>query len=128
MRGNQFEIVLRDVVPDNCELVKSALEAVKRDGFINYFGMQRFGNCVTVPTHRLGAAILKSEFLEFMRLILEANQPPAEQVASGDDTEAQIRQLVIDSDFTDMDAVRELRQMSSRRNVAENVVLDFVMK
>lgn len=48
LKGNQFKIALRDVV-GNLEKIEESLCSLKNVGFINYFGMQRFGTRST-PT------------------------------------------------------------------------------
>jgi len=59
--GNMFVIILRDV--DNLPSY-TALPS-----FINYFGLQRFGNS-TIATHDIGKSLLASKFKEAVDLIL----------------------------------------------------------
>ena len=40
--GNQFEIVLRAVTGIDKQGLVTACEGVKNNGFINYFGLQRY--------------------------------------------------------------------------------------
>lgn len=49
--GNRFTLVLREAYPRDPALLQAPLQALSRSGFINYFGLQRFGNGA-VPTHR----------------------------------------------------------------------------
>lgn len=42
--GNQFEVTLRAVVGGITSEIISAVEALSADGFVNYFGLQRFGS------------------------------------------------------------------------------------
>ena len=52
--GNHFSIVLRNISPNADESSVSALiQSLKQNGFINYFGMQRFGSG-SVPTFEIG--------------------------------------------------------------------------
>lgn len=44
-------MVLRNVEADSPAVVAEAAEGLRRSGFINYFGLQRFGSGA-VPTHR----------------------------------------------------------------------------
>ena len=46
------------------------MESLRERGFINYFGMQRFGTG-TIMTHEVGRAILKLDFEEACDLILK---------------------------------------------------------
>jgi len=75
--GNEFVIVLRNVVhtsPESTEKnieeeVKQACENLKTTGFINYYGMQRFGNSA-VGTHEVGKMVVKQEWDKVCAAIL----------------------------------------------------------
>lgn len=43
LRGNRFEILVRDVVDNSLETAEAIAERIRRHGFPNYFGTQRFG-------------------------------------------------------------------------------------
>ncbi|XP_063405520.1 pseudouridylate synthase 7 homolog isoform X4 [Mytilus trossulus] len=68
-QGNKFTIVLRNVTGDDETLDKSMM-SLKEKGFINYFGMQRFGT-TSIPTHHIGRAVLKNDYEEAVNLILK---------------------------------------------------------
>jgi len=69
LQGNVFQIILRDVqIKNNCLLF---CEYWKEKGFINYFGLQRFGSLST-PTYEVGKAIFKSDWSKAIDLILES--------------------------------------------------------
>lgn len=79
LAGNRFDIVLRNVdvgdVPggsDKATHVKCTLEkaskALQQVGFINYFGMQRFGK--SNDTHEVGIAILKGDYEAAIDIIM----------------------------------------------------------
>jgi tRNA(Glu) U13 pseudouridine synthase TruD len=36
------------------EALKRAVVSLQTNGFINYFGLQRFGSCLHAPTHAIG--------------------------------------------------------------------------
>ena len=67
--GNRFTIVLRDVSCGEAEL-EAALSALQSVGFINYFGLQRFGNSADAATHKLGIALLRSDYHGCLDMIL----------------------------------------------------------
>lgn len=52
LSGNHFVITLRNVLGDHSKIEES-LESLKINGFINYFGLQRFGT-TSVSTHKIG--------------------------------------------------------------------------
>lgn len=55
-KGNRFDIILRAASsPEGAPGIVRAAQALQASGFINYFGLQRFGSgCV--PTHRSGTS------------------------------------------------------------------------
>jgi tRNA pseudouridine13 synthase len=72
--GNQFTITLRDCQFPNeagldeegrlelgCTLVGNAVKYLQTNGFINYFGLQRFGT-FGIGTHQIGTKILQEDF------------------------------------------------------------------
>lgn len=71
--GNRFTIVLRDVSCDAAEL-EAALTALEATGFINYFGLQRFGASDEAATHKLGIALLRSDFAGVLEMILSVGR------------------------------------------------------
>lgn len=52
LSGNHFVITLRGVCGDNKE-IEQAMTSMRDVGFINYFGLQRFGTAA-IPTHHIG--------------------------------------------------------------------------
>ena len=61
--GNHFEITLRNVNRTTEEILESC-NATKNAGFINYFGLQRFGKGKR-KSHELGKAIFQSNYKLF---------------------------------------------------------------
>ncbi|KAF3679533.1 Pseudouridine synthase family protein isoform 3 [Capsicum annuum] len=59
--GNRFTITLRGVSAESEDIIKASAVALGKHGFINYFGLQRFGSS-SVPTHLIGAALLRGEW------------------------------------------------------------------
>lgn len=70
LAGNRFTITLRGVVGESEEAIKEAADSFGRSGFINYFGLQRFGTS-SVPTFTVGAALLRGEWETALNLILQ---------------------------------------------------------
>ncbi|KAK9366217.1 pseudouridine synthase [Lipomyces kononenkoae] len=75
LSGNEFIITIRDVqsptggAKDVETVVNEALTSLSATGFINYFGMQRFGTH-SVPTHEIGIKLLQTRYQEAARLLL----------------------------------------------------------
>ena len=49
------------MVADSTETIDKAVKTVQEHGFINYYGMQRFG-IAQIPTHVIGLLLLRSEW------------------------------------------------------------------
>lgn len=71
--GNRFQVALRSVKGEKAEIEKS-LESLRDLGFINYYGLQRFGNCQKIPTYMIGKALLASNFKLACELILQERE------------------------------------------------------
>ncbi|KAG1447865.1 hypothetical protein G6F56_009121 [Rhizopus delemar] len=67
--GNHFAIVLRDVKNIDEAGLQKSLESLRDNGFLNYFGMQRFGTS-SIMTHTIGREIMKKNFEEASNMIL----------------------------------------------------------
>jgi tRNA pseudouridine13 synthase len=68
LKGNLFTVVLRGVSSPDA-YVDRVLQAVRDHGFLNYFGMQRFGT-TSIPTHKVGIAIVKKDYRGAVDLIM----------------------------------------------------------
>uniref|UniRef100_A0A2P2LGW2 Uncharacterized protein MANES_09G154600 n=1 Tax=Rhizophora mucronata TaxID=61149 RepID=A0A2P2LGW2_RHIMU len=77
--GNRFTITLRGVVADSEDMIKASADSLGRCGFINYFGLQRFGSG-SVPTHLIGAALLRGEWKSAVSLILDPREGERDEV------------------------------------------------
>jgi len=65
LRGNHFALTLRDVRGVAPADVAAALGALRSRGFVNYFGLQRFGaGAPGSRTHSVGAALLRGAWPE----------------------------------------------------------------
>ncbi|KAM9855000.1 pseudouridylate synthase 7 homolog isoform 2-T2 [Aulostomus maculatus] len=69
LQGNHFTVVIRNISGTDAE-VHQAMTSLKQTGFINYYGMQRFGT-TAVPTQHVGRAILRNDWNEVVDLILK---------------------------------------------------------
>lgn len=84
LRGNRFDIALRNVrtCAEDKTAVKKSLESaaceLKESGFINYFGVQRFGKYC--DTHKTGMAVLNRDFSKAVDIIMEPKPDEKEWV------------------------------------------------
>ncbi|XP_035676228.1 pseudouridylate synthase 7 homolog [Branchiostoma floridae] len=72
LSGNHFTIVLRNCT-GSPEQIEAGMMSLRDNGFINYFGMQRFGT-TSVPSHHVGRALLHSKWEEAIELILKPRE------------------------------------------------------
>ncbi|CAG9766059.1 unnamed protein product [Ceutorhynchus assimilis] len=70
LKGNRFRIALRNVKADDT-IINESLQHLKDNGFINYYGLQRFGNDKEVPTFSVGVKLLQGKWEEAVKLILK---------------------------------------------------------
>uniref|UniRef100_A0A4W5MPE7 Pseudouridylate synthase 7 homolog n=1 Tax=Hucho hucho TaxID=62062 RepID=A0A4W5MPE7_9TELE len=101
LQGNHFTVVIRNITGTE-EQVQQAMTSLRETGFINYYGMQRFGT-TAVPTHQVGKAILQDNWNEVIDLILKP-RPGAEkgylvkcreEWAQSQDPEAALKKLPV---------------------------------
>uniref|UniRef100_A0A8C7I2U7 Pseudouridylate synthase 7 homolog n=1 Tax=Oncorhynchus kisutch TaxID=8019 RepID=A0A8C7I2U7_ONCKI len=101
LQGNHFTVVIRNITGTE-EQVQQAMSSLRETGFINYYGMQRFGT-TAVPTHQVGKAILQDNWKEVIDLILKP-RPGAEkgylvkcreEWAQSQDPEAALKKLPV---------------------------------
>ncbi|KAM5170217.1 pseudouridylate synthase 7 homolog isoform 2-T3 [Mantella aurantiaca] len=101
LQGNHFTVILRNITGTD-EQVEQAMTSLRDIGFINYYGMQRFGT-TAVPTYQVGRAILQNNWEEMIDLILKP-RPGAEkgylvqcreEWAKTKDPEAALRKLPV---------------------------------
>ncbi|CAG0916031.1 unnamed protein product [Notodromas monacha] len=64
--GNQFTIVIRDFKGDP----EPGLKSMSDKGFINYFGLQRFGT-TSIPTQAIGKALFACDWAQAVDLLLK---------------------------------------------------------
>ncbi|VDO61835.1 unnamed protein product [Haemonchus placei] len=81
--GNRFSIILRSIPPELESTLTGRLEELEEKGFINYFGMQRFGSCGT-STAEVGKLILKRDWEGAVALVLNNDHLPGYLGSVGD--------------------------------------------
>eukprot|EP01090_Pellita_catalonica_P001376 TRINITY_DN11084_c0_g1_i1.p1 TRINITY_DN11084_c0_g1~~TRINITY_DN11084_c0_g1_i1.p1 ORF type:complete len:397 (-),score=58.89 TRINITY_DN11084_c0_g1_i1:151-1245(-) len=81
--GNHFQLIIRSVTADD-ELITQSIKSIKDRGFINYFGLQRFGTSA-VSTHSIGRACLRSDWKEAVQLILKPRPGESEEITRARD-------------------------------------------
>lgn len=93
--GNEFRITIKNATVTNGdsyslerrvqlikETVETAVSEINKHGFINYYGLQRFGTHV-IGTHELGKMLLMEKFEAVVDALLHVNDDLMAQVTSG---------------------------------------------
>lgn len=112
LRGNHFTITLRNVKAKSPEHVDQIMTSLKNRGFINYYGMQRFGTA-SVPTHVIGLALLQSKWKEATDMLLMRR--------AGEHPECDAARVA----WLEKRDVEEALRLMPRRNVAERCLWEF---
>ncbi|KAF2077181.1 hypothetical protein CYY_001502 [Polysphondylium violaceum] len=73
LSGNRFSIVIRNVQGANDQEITESIEQFKQTGFINYFGLQRFGTG-SIPTHEVGRAMIQGDWDKAAALLLDPRE------------------------------------------------------
>lgn len=124
LAGNHFDIIIRHIRPlspshvDWKQSCDSALESLSTDGFINYFGSQRFGHSDNVPTWKIGLAFIKKDWNSVINLIL----CPRGDNIQNDDVEPSRRIF-----WHEGDAYRALMRLP-KKWAAERAILSYYHK
>lgn len=80
LQGNRFNIIIRNVCGASPTELGSIVERFSQIGFINYFGLQRFGT-TSVSSHQIGLALLRGDFANAINLILDPREDEANEAA-----------------------------------------------
>ncbi|KAA8899203.1 hypothetical protein TRICI_006372 [Trichomonascus ciferrii] len=123
LAGNEFLITIREVdlmgaatIDDRLDdVVDRAMDSLRTHGFINYYGMQRFGT-FSVSTHTVGKYVLNSDWKQVVDLILSEQELVLPESVEARKLWAETR-----------DAAKTLELMP-RKCVAEQAVLKALAK
>jgi tRNA pseudouridine13 synthase len=74
LEGNRFQITLRDCQPQNITTLEACVESFRGKGYVNYFGLQRFGTGGEDSTHAVGRAVLRGDLDGAVDLIMRPKQ------------------------------------------------------
>ncbi|KAK8844588.1 hypothetical protein IAR55_006435 [Kwoniella newhampshirensis] len=115
LKGNQFVITLRNVQAESKEEIDKTLTSVRDRGFINFYGMQRFGTS-SMPTHITGLMILRSKWSQAVDSLLGLRE--------GEHPDCTVARLAWLEDGDYMKAL----ELMPRRGVAERCIWEHWKK
>ena len=79
LSGNNFGIIMRDIDAPSDD-IKSACAAIGDSGFINFFGLQRFGSGGT-KSHHSGLALLRRDWKLFVEMLFAPREGDRQEVS-----------------------------------------------
>ena len=136
--GNEFHIVLRDVdllthfqqrcreskVKQANKSVRNAIEVINTVGFINYFGLQRFGTG-DIPTHLVGKALLRENWKEAVDLIMTGKDGERQDVAEARNAAVEI--LAVHEAYAALHEYRmdNIKSLSKYENVLKVTIATY---
>jgi tRNA pseudouridine13 synthase len=110
LKGNRFTITLREVPTTTAmDKIEGAMRSLRENGFINYYGMQRFGTSL-VSTHSVGALLLNGDWKGACEAILDIK-------AGGMNDSLAARELYAKGE------IEEAFEMMPRSCIAERAIL-----
>jgi tRNA pseudouridine13 synthase len=122
LQGNRFDVVLRNVIMDQAsdrsetkEILEKAASALGTAGFVNYFGVQRFGKYY--DTHLIGTAILKKNYDKAVDLILQP-KPDEREITANARKAWQER-------FSKLEDADAEKKAAAEKECARKIVRDF---
>jgi tRNA pseudouridine13 synthase len=80
LAGNNFGIIMRDCDASS-EDIKSACKAIGDSGFVNFFGLQRFGSGGT-KSHHSGLALFRQDWKQFVEMLFAPREGDRPEVLS----------------------------------------------
>ncbi len=115
LSGNRFSIALWFVQTD-ASILESNVENIEKNGFINYFGLQRFGT-YSIKTHEIGMYVLREDWKQVCWMIIES-------ASSASDRE---RKKLIATYVFDQDEILKGKEMLTFRDWLEETILDSLL-
>ncbi|KAL3129407.1 hypothetical protein CHM_2g1510 [Cryptosporidium hominis] len=131
LNGNLFHVIIRDleILDTNIQkesgnekltlkMVDKLIGDIKSSGFINYFGLQRFGTS-EIPTYKIGISLLKNEWKKAFYLILGFDE---EKMISYSAEKRKFYDQIINEDF------EEYQKSLSNHSYLEKLLLNGFIK
>ncbi|KAF3926792.1 hypothetical protein ABW20_dc0100022 [Dactylellina cionopaga] len=125
LKANEFKITLRDCVfPDGSDVNKTVEEGVsvlRERGFINYYGMQRFGT-FAISTHEIGKCMLLGDWKKAVYQIMAYDDETLETAPREEKQRAEACKLWFEDPTSSDKAVAAAKTMPAKF-VSENAIL-----
>lgn len=117
LKANKFDIVIRHLVYNNegQRAIDKAMNSIRDNGFVNYFGLQRFGSR-SIMTHEIGLAVLQCRWEEAVNLILSYRFDDNMQPPIVDDNKDNEKSSSETNDTNDSIAPNEAKKFNSSQD------------
>jgi tRNA pseudouridine13 synthase len=140
LNGNRFDVVLRNVdvadqnsdrIPETKKCLEAAALALREHGFINYFGMQRFGKYH--DTHKVGICIIKGDFSGAVDIIMEPKSDEQPRTANAREKWARRFEKIhdkadaADKEKAESDSARDVLRDMGRYMACEVAILNSLI-
>ncbi|KAF3913162.1 hypothetical protein AA313_de0204054 [Arthrobotrys entomopaga] len=130
LKGNEFKITLRDCVfPEGSnidQVVRDGVSVLQEKGFINYYGMQRFGT-FAISTHEIGRSMLLGDWKKAVYQVMAFDDESLENAPREEKQRAEACKLWFEDPTSSEKAVAAAKIMPPKF-VSENAILRWFSK
>ena len=125
LKGNHFVVILREVREEAKAAAEESARMLGQNGFINYYGLQRFGTG-GAPTHMVGIELIKGNWMKACRLILSGRNNEYDRVKRARQTVVEIledRKSILSDKAVRADMKEAMRAFPSKGATAEVAIV-----
>lgn len=125
LKANKFEVAIRNIVYDNKDVIEESMNSIVKNGFINYFGLQRFGT-YSNHTFEIGLAILQEKWETAVDLIMAYRYD--DSTNNNSRNRSQLHNQAIDMWRQTKDPARVLREFPQLKYTNEGTILRWLSR
>ncbi|KAF3164884.1 hypothetical protein TWF225_005638 [Orbilia oligospora] len=130
LTGNEFTISLRDCVfpegSDMTKVIQESVSSLREKGYINYYGLQRFGT-FSISTHEIGKSMLLGDWRTAVYQAMAYDDQSLETAPPDERQRAAACKLWFE-DTSSVSKAAEARKLMPSKFVSENAILSWLSK
>ncbi|KAK6505965.1 hypothetical protein TWF506_010892 [Arthrobotrys conoides] len=130
LKGNEFTVSLRDCVfpegSDITKVIEERVSALREKGYINYYGLQRFGT-FSISTHEIGKSMLLGDWRTAVHQAMAYDDQSLETAPPDERQRAAACKLWFE-DTASVSKAAEARKLMPSKFVSENAILSWLSK
>ncbi|KAF3309709.1 hypothetical protein TWF173_010689 [Orbilia oligospora] len=130
LTGNEFTISLRDCVfpegSDMTKVIQESVSSLREKGYINYYGLQRFGT-FSISTHEIGKSMLLGDWRTAVYQAMAYDDQSLETAPPDERQRAAACRLWFE-DTSSVSKAAEARKLMPGKFVSENAILSWLSK